>query len=104
MLFIFALRGNLLPIFADETRECSLALALWAAQRQVFPDPELRTYVHVGCHFNRIMAPGRNVTGEVRARILEARASWARVLKEEGDNEARDGESFIRFLSALLER
>jgi len=64
-------------VFTGREREESLPLALWRAQHHVFDDPDDRTYVHVGCHFNTIRPPHQDASVVVKQRVSEARRRWA---------------------------
>lgn len=72
--------------------------------RGIFPDPDDRTYVHVGCHFTRISPPRRNVSALVRTRINEAKVRWEEYFTEDEGVRKDKIETFVRFLSALLVR
>lgn len=91
-------------LFQERLRELSLPLALWEVQQRVFPDPNDRTYVHVGCHFVRIVPPRRDVTELVSARLEDALERWQQPSKV-GNQCASDMTGmFTRFLHRLLNR
>ena len=88
-------------IFRDIGRAESLAMALARAQEQVFSDPEDRTYVHVGCHFNSVRPAPTNAEAIVKDRIRMAITNW-RSRANSVDSKQRESISqFIRFLSAF---
>lgn len=87
--------------FTRLANEETLALALCRAQSQVFPDPDDRTYVHVGCHFNTVRLPHQDASGAVIQRISDAIAMRAlHVPSHEGEAVAL-GRRFLEFLSRL---
>ncbi len=91
-------------IFTEQIKEQSLPLAMWLIQQRIFPNPDDRTYVHVGCHFTRILPPRRDVSALVCTRINKARLRWEQKFMEEGAVRKEKIETFARFLSALLAR
>ena len=88
-------------VFTGSQRAESLPLALAKAQEQVFPDPEDRTYVHVGCHFTAIRPPMADASVMVKRRIREAKDDWQSSLKDAEPRTKENIMEFIRFLSVF---
>jgi len=89
-------------IFVHVDRAVSLPRALYDLQRQVFSDPDDRTYVHVGCHFESLRAPPIPAEPIVRQRVIYAINDWKTQLARVEEKFQENIEEAIKFLSTLL--
>ncbi|HUT33841.1 MAG TPA: CHAT domain-containing protein [Planctomycetota bacterium] len=86
-------------VFAGFDKEQPLAHALWGAQSEVFADPDDRTYIHVGCHFNTVRAPHRDAPTAVKERIRGAKSKYAQFVRKHDGEAVTLSHRFLHFLS-----
>ncbi len=88
-------------IFTSGERKWSLPLALAKTQEQVFSDPDERTYVHIGCHFNAIRTLKTVASIILRRRVVEAKTHWLSRVNDV-DSDMKDNIlEIVRFLSVF---
>jgi len=86
-------------LFSHQERGLSLPAALAESQVVVFDNPDDRTYVHVGCHFEAIRPPVRPAMYTVRRRINVAITTWESQLDKVAEKTKDNVSAAIRFLS-----
>ncbi|GEM_PF-2948239 len=85
---------------SDDTPLCQL---LWEAQNSVYYEPEKRTYLHVGCHFNRIISPKIDMSTYESYSLTHELSAWVDHLnKQTMKNNSKNIERVINFLRTLL--
>jgi hypothetical protein len=90
--------------FGQLTDDVSLPVLLWQAQRSVFEHPEERIYVHVGCHFNRLTSPRRDVSSYPRHVLRREIHGWEEYLQQEKPAQLKQNAArIIAFLHRALE-
>lgn len=92
----------------ERCRGRPLAQSLFETQRRLVPDSRERIYVHVGCHFTRLLAPfeGDAYTAQVR-RVSDAIARWQMGFHEQtsfGKSLAEETISYLRVAKRRLSR
>ena len=86
-------------VFSDQHRRVSLPSTLATSQADVFNDPDDRTYVHVGCHFEAIRPPTKPAVHTVRRRINVSWENWQSQLDKVNEQKRDQVSAVIRFLS-----
>lgn len=91
-------------VFKNLTNEKPLAVLLWEVQRRMCPDPQDRSYIHVGCHFTNILRPDKDVTFDLKSRLSIALERWTKKPKVELADEGvkHNRNVVIEFLTAQI--
>jgi len=89
--------------FESLTDTALLPVHLWEVQRGLFQNPRDRIYVHFGCHFNRLVAPGQNMATYPRWALEREIRGWEEYLAQDRPAAPRrNAERVLAFLRRIL--